>query len=318
MIRTTIVIAAALGLAVMLAPAQAQVPRTFVSAAGSDGNNCSNVTTPCRHFAAAYAATAPGGEIFVLDPSNYGSLTITHSVSIEGHGWASIAPPNGGIAITINAGAQDTISIHGVAVNGTGATGLTYGIVFNSGGGLTVTDCVVQNFSGDAILIQPTSKINFLIKDTILLHNAGNGIDYTTPSGSTAAGTGVIDHVVVANSAGGIIIATTLGGGLTSVTIANSIANENLQDGVFINNGIGSPLAVSIDSSTFSSNGNNGITGNGSSKITLGRSVITANRNSGIDNQTIPNTFYTYGNNQIDLNIIDVAGTALNTTLTPR
>jgi hypothetical protein len=298
--------------------AQADAPRTFVSAAGSDTNNCTNVATPCRHLAAAFAATAPGGEIFVLDPSNYGSLTITHSVSIEGHGWASIAPPNDSIAITINAGSNDTISIHGVAVNGTGATGLTHGIVFNSGGGLTVTDCVVQNFTADAILIQPTSKINFLIKDTILLHNAGTGIDYSTPSGSIATGIGVIDHVVVANSANGIIIATTNGGGLTSVTIANSIANENLQDGVFINNGNGSPLAVSIDSSTFSSNGNNGITGNGSSKITLGRSVITANRNSGVDNQTIPNTFYTYGNNQIDLNIIDIAGTALNTTLTPR
>jgi hypothetical protein len=86
--------------------------RTFVSAAGSDSNNCANVATPCRHFAAAYAATAPSGEIFVLDPANYGSLTITGPVSIESHGWASIAPPNNGTAITINAGSSASISIH--------------------------------------------------------------------------------------------------------------------------------------------------------------------------------------------------------------
>ena len=59
------------------APAQALVARTFLSAAGSDSNNCANVLTPCRHLAAAYAATAPNGEIYVLDPANYGSLTIT-------------------------------------------------------------------------------------------------------------------------------------------------------------------------------------------------------------------------------------------------
>src|ERR1700731_3141329 len=175
----TIFIAAALALAATLpaAPAQAQVPRTFVSAAGSDSNSCANVTSPCRHFAAAYAATAPSGEIFVLDPANYGSLTITHAVSIEGHGWASIAPPNGGNAITINAGPGDSISIHGVAINGTGATGGTNGIVFNSGGSLTVTDCVAENFvfsspsplTGFGILIAPISgTINFIITDTIV------------------------------------------------------------------------------------------------------------------------------------------------------
>jgi hypothetical protein len=65
-------------------PAQAaQVARTFVSAAGSDSNNCANVATPCRHLANAYAATAPGGEIDVLDPANYGALSISHAVSVQ-------------------------------------------------------------------------------------------------------------------------------------------------------------------------------------------------------------------------------------------
>lgn len=57
----TIFIAATLALAATLpvAPAHAAGPaRTFVSAAGSDSNNCTNVATPCRHLAAAYAATA--------------------------------------------------------------------------------------------------------------------------------------------------------------------------------------------------------------------------------------------------------------------
>jgi hypothetical protein len=68
MIRTTtIVIAAGLALTATLPamPAQAAgAARTFVSAAGSDSNNCANVASPCRHLAAAYAATAPNGEIY--------------------------------------------------------------------------------------------------------------------------------------------------------------------------------------------------------------------------------------------------------------
>src|SRR5580704_1562946 len=115
------------------ASARAQAARTFVSAAGSDSNNCANVATPCRHFAAAYAATAANGEIYVLDPANYGSLTITGPVSIEGHGWASIAPVSGNAAITINANSGDKINIIGVVLDGT-AIATSPGIQFNSGG----------------------------------------------------------------------------------------------------------------------------------------------------------------------------------------
>src|SRR5580704_17398699 len=136
----TVIIAAALALAVTQpnAPAQAAgAARTFVSAIGSDGNNCTNVATPCRHLAAAYAATAPNGEIYVLDPANYGSLTITGPVSIEGHGWASIAPVSGSAAITIAANPGDKINIIGVKLAATAVANST-GILFENGGNLTV------------------------------------------------------------------------------------------------------------------------------------------------------------------------------------
>ncbi len=70
MTRTTIVMAAGLAVAVMLpaASAQAQAPRTFVSAAGSDSNPCS-FAAPCRHFQAAVNATSLGGEVDALDPA---------------------------------------------------------------------------------------------------------------------------------------------------------------------------------------------------------------------------------------------------------
>src|ERR1700692_1525200 len=78
------------------APAQAQENRTFVSSTGNDSNNCTNTATPCRHFAAAYAATPAGGEIDVLDPGNYGGVAISCPISLHGHGWGSAGAPLGG------------------------------------------------------------------------------------------------------------------------------------------------------------------------------------------------------------------------------
>jgi hypothetical protein len=40
--------------------------------------------SPCLTFAAALAQTAAGGEIDVLDPGDFGPVTITKSVSIYG------------------------------------------------------------------------------------------------------------------------------------------------------------------------------------------------------------------------------------------
>ena len=124
--------------------------------------------------------------------------------------------------------------------------------------------------------------------------------------------------MVATNNQFGFAIQTFDGGGATSVAIVNSVVSENTSDGMYINNGASaSSLVVSIDNSTSSGNGGNGITGSGTSKITLGRSVITANSNNGIFNSTSPNTFYSYKDNRINENATDicVAGcSALNTT----
>src|SRR5262252_3995562 len=88
-------------------PAQAQLSRTFVSAAvGNDANNCDR-PTPCRTFQGAHDKTNDLGEVTVLDAGGYGLLTITKSISIvnDGVGEAFILVPDGTIGITINGGA---------------------------------------------------------------------------------------------------------------------------------------------------------------------------------------------------------------------
>jgi hypothetical protein len=298
MTRTTIVMAAALALAVLPAvSAQAQAPRTFVSAAGSDSNPCS-FAAPCRHFQAAANATSAGGEVDALDPAGYGPIIISQAVSIEGQGWSYIAPPPGGNGITINA-VSGNVSIHGVSLNGAGITGITNGIVFNSGVSLTITDCVVQNFTFAGIYILPSSgAVGFVITNTNL-SNDGAGLLYDVVNGSTATANGVIDHVVATNNQSGIVITTNFGGGSTAVAISNSIASESLNSGISITGP--SALAVAIDNSNISNNFI-GISGSGDHpRIVLGRSAIMSNSLQSILNQT-GGTIYTYQNNQINLN----------------
>src|SRR5437016_7533347 len=85
--------------------ASAQATRTWVSGVGNDADPCSR-TAPCKTFAGAISKTVEGGEISVLDPGGYGSVTITKSITIDGGtgaGWASILASKGASGIIINA-----------------------------------------------------------------------------------------------------------------------------------------------------------------------------------------------------------------------
>jgi hypothetical protein len=148
-------------LAVASSPALAASSRTFVSATppGTDSGACTTAD-PCRTFAYALTQTAANGEIIVLTSGGYGTVTINKGVSIintSNFAGVTVASGNG---ITISAGTSDSVTLRGLTVDG-GGTG-SNGIVFNSGGKLTIDQCDVMNFvggntTGNGILIQPTS-----------------------------------------------------------------------------------------------------------------------------------------------------------------
>jgi hypothetical protein len=234
----------------------APAPRTFVSAAGSDSNNCTNVATPCRHLAAAYAATAANGEIYVLDPANYGSLTIARAVSIEGHGWASIAPVAGQAAITINANTGDKINIIGVVLDGT-ALASTTGIKFNSGGSLNIRDSVIRNFGSDGIAFASTSSSpsQLSVSNTLVSDNSANGINIA-PSGSGAV-TGALDHVDMDNNGANGLVASTAAA-TVNVTFSASLSANN-GAGISASSVSAAPVNIMVRDSTIANNASNGL-----------------------------------------------------------
>ena len=269
--RTTIVIATGIVLAVSLpaVPAQAGAARTFVSAAGNDNNNCTNVASPCRHFAAAYAATAANGEIYVLDPANYGSLNITGQVSIEGHGWASVAPPGtNGFAILITANPGDKINIVGVVLDGTAITG-SIGIFNQSGSSLSVRDSVIRNFGNAGITMTIPSQIS--VSNTVISDNGVFGINLQALSGTLSC---VLDHVLIENN-GSEGVSATANGGLINVTISDSVISNNSQ-GQGILAGGQSQAYVAVRRSTISNNAT-GVEADSNAIIRLSQSVITGN-----------------------------------------
>src|SRR3954470_16560978 len=94
----TIAIAATMGYAV---PASAQASRTWVSGTGDDVNPCSR-TAPCKTFAGAISKTAVGGIIDAIDSGGFGTVTITKSVTIDGHGTLAGIAAAGVPGVTVN------------------------------------------------------------------------------------------------------------------------------------------------------------------------------------------------------------------------
>jgi hypothetical protein len=103
--------------------AHAQATRTWVSGVGDDANPCSR-TAPCKTFAGAISKTATGGEISVLDPGGFGTLTITKSITLNGDGTlagilSSLASQAILVNITTNL-ASDKVVIRSISINGAG------------------------------------------------------------------------------------------------------------------------------------------------------------------------------------------------------
>jgi hypothetical protein len=251
-----IVIGAALALAATLpaTTAQAQLARTFIASFGTDTGTCGR-TAPCRTLAFAYGQTAVAGEINLLDSAGFGTLTITHSISVIGNGTAGVLVPAGGTGITINAGASgDKINLRGLIIEGGGAG--AFGISFASGKSLTITNSVVRNLTNSGLALAPTNSSAISVSDTLIADNGNLGA-YAQPVGSDISVHVVFNRVQAHNNGVDGIVAYSnfmSGGSLWTLTtdVKESIASKNGGAGFVVN---GSRNEMKIDRSISSGNG---------------------------------------------------------------
>jgi hypothetical protein len=328
----TLIASSAMGAAMLVlclaSPAKAMgLTRAWVSGHGTDASGCGAVANPCRSLQYVHDdIIVSGGEVDILDPAGYGAITITKAISIvnDGVGTAGVQTALGN-AITINAGASDAVTLRGLDIDGLG-TGAN-GIVFNSGGSLTVTNSTARHFAysgdsqdtgngtGNGILIAPTSgPVNFFISNTTTSANGFGGIYYMPPGGGANAN-GVIDNVMATDNLNGIAVNTAGTSGALALTISKSTTSNNSYSGMLFNP-IGGAITVTVDSS-YSDNNGNGIIVTGAAALFLNRSVVASNKVNGIINNTTSNSVYSYLNNRINSNTTDISGTALNTSVVP-
>jgi hypothetical protein len=201
-------------------PAQAQV-RVFVASFGVDTNPCT-ATQPCRSFQHAHDTAPANSEIEVVDPAGYGPLTITHGISIQGHGFAGITQAcNTCAAITVNITTGDPVSLNGLLIDG-GGTG-QYGIDITSarslGGSVQILNSVVRHFSVGIRYSTGGPGTYYLFEDTIASDNLQTGF--------AGVALGLSSYYATLNR----ITANNNGTGVSSpfgnTTISNSVLSNN-------------------------------------------------------------------------------------------
>jgi hypothetical protein len=270
-----VLFAAVLACSMHAAPAQAQ-NRVFVSATGSDGNPCT-FASPCRSFQHAHDTVTAGGEIDVLDPGGYGTLTINKSITIKGHGFSGISAPSA-TAITINAGASDRIDLNGLLIEGLGLG--DDGIHFQSGAALSVENSVIRGFQSHAIeIVAPTTAAVFVSNSQLSDNIGARALHISPPTGSNSV-TAILDHVALFGNDYGIDASGFFTTGTVDVTIVDCTMSNNTTQGVNGNKSI-----IRIKRSTITGNHFSWGDGNGGVLTSYGDNII---ENNGDGNPTPP------------------------------
>ena len=290
--------------------AQAQLPRTWVSGVGNDANPCDRAA-PCRTFSGALAKTAAGGEISVLDSGSFDPVTITQSITISGNGhFASILAP-GTDGIVVNAGANDTVILRGLAINGAG-TG-TNGIRLLAGGALHIQDCDIYGFNAGAALgiaAQSSAVSRLFVEDTTLRNN---GVF------ATIVGGGILLNPGPAGAVGAYMRNVTVDRNVTGIRVNNnaflfirdSVIAGNRQNG-FLVESIGGGAANSfLDHVSIVANQLSGLVSSGAGALARITNIsISGNFVNGLQSAS-SGQILSFGTNNISGNAINGAPTGV-------
>ncbi|HEY8031151.1 MAG TPA: right-handed parallel beta-helix repeat-containing protein [Methylocella sp.] len=282
--------------------AQAQVNETWVSGHGTDSGTCTR-DLPCRTFAFALTQTAAGGEIDVLDPAEYGTLTITQSVSIinDSTGIAAIDSPVEN-AIAISAGPSDSVYLRGLTLRGIGAG--SSGVRLFTGGNVAIENCVIRDFANAGINLSPTTSSSFSISNVIASNNGHIGVR-VHPRG-TAVVTGVINKVTANNN--GVFGITVDGvestGASLNVTVAGSESSNNGKFGVIVFSQPGqTATAVTVRNTIASDDVSFGLSAGPNAILRVAHTKVSGNVN-GVGTFG-GGSIFSYGDNDINGNMDD-------------
>src|SRR5262245_42271365 len=279
-ITSSLLLSALLALGLHASPAQAQLARTFVSAAtGNDANDC-NRATPCRTFQAAHDKTFDQGEITVLDAGGYGAVTISKSISIvnDGVGEAGMLVSGGATGIEVVAPDAGYVNIRGITIQGIGFGG-GIGVRFDRGFALTLTNCVIRNLTGDGIIFHPATSSSLAVSNTLVADNGGNGINIEPHSANATVRVALNRAEMYHNSGFGLLANGTFATGTVAVDVMASVSATNGSSGFAARSADGHSITFLevIGSMSFGNNGFGFLADTLQTQITVGQSTVNSN-----------------------------------------
>jgi hypothetical protein len=245
--------------------ANAQATRTWVSGVGDDANPCSR-TAPCKTFAGAISKTAAGGEISVLDPGGFGTVTITKSLTIngtQGSGYGSISSSLANQGILVNLSTA-VVKLRNLDINGMG-NGVN-GIRILAAASVTIENTVIDGMTNRGISDERSNAGKLTVVDSFIRNTTQSNIA-VGPSGGVAVNV-LIDNVRATGSASNSGYSQSGTG--VKASLRNSVFDHSLT-GVLADSG-----EININSCEMSFN-TNGLVLLGTGLARLNNSVIESN-----------------------------------------
>jgi parallel beta helix pectate lyase-like protein len=309
----------------LVAIAQAQAARTWVSGLGNDANTCSR-TAPCATFAGALAKTNVNGEINCVNPSGYGAVTITKSVTIDCEDTQGSTVQAFVTGITINLGSESQprmVRLRGLSINGSG--GVSGGVPNLGNRGIHVTSdntapvtlhidqVVIDNFSMEGILFNAPGG-ELLVRNSVVQNCGETGLMVDSSDGSVIVHATVEGSSFVHNNRG--IHAETA----TRVTVSNCNISNNVRDGVMVQTADNSQSEINLYNCYVTGNRGSGVLAVNNPGVAIirldGNHIV---NNFAIGGGTVPGVRmlnnaegYSRGNNTISGNDINVSGVLLS------
>ena len=252
MFRNSFRVALVLAAFTLSGTAFAQATRTWVSGVGDDANPCSR-TAPCKTFAGAISKTAAGGEINVIDPGGFGTVTITKSITIDGSGaHASILAAGGINGININ-GVGIKVTLRNLSINGVGDSSApaANGIRFLNGSSLTLENMHITGFNQYGIDFSPSATAELFVNNSTISNvpSATLGGAILVKPGVGASVAGEIRNVHIINSQFGIRIEDR-----SSISLSDCVISGNSNNGLVVTANAESAQAT-VDNCLVSNNG---------------------------------------------------------------
>jgi hypothetical protein len=175
----------------------ASYSQTWVSNTGTDAGACA-ITAPCKTFAYAVTQTPTWGQLSVLNAGDYGPVTITKPMRLDGGGFATnVINSSQGNGITVNT-SGGVVQLHNLSLHSNFGGGT--GIHFTGFGGLDIDNVQLTGFWIGIYALSGSSVQNITIKDTTIENISDAGINIQGASSANLDAAVVINtHVRYAN-----------------------------------------------------------------------------------------------------------------------